>query len=367
MQAVLRKRPEDKDTRDALVRAFGSSTMAQAHAHFFPGDITRRLFSAVKSSYSKGLGSVSPYTPKCVVDLQGREREQFLAKANAVDNATTIDDAYIRTLREFEDLVKKGLKSPAEYKAMLPEGHRHALTGTIATDGFHLQALAYKLTARKPFRSRKFKSGLPIRHQVGYMTTRLPTRDNIHEVFEKRDVVVAAIDPGICKTAAVSIVNSATPTSAQRFTIPRTANTTATKRFMKDMEKQKTLLKIQELEETISPLKFEQQLDNEQYWIAFKKTVEDHVKSSSRVEVALRTFYGSEKFKAMTWDRKRAAKAELTRGIDRLIDIVKSPPDSTPFIAMGDGKFGIKRGPTFTDKFAKALYTRVSVPVQSSS
>ncbi|KAF9949816.1 hypothetical protein BGZ70_001613 [Mortierella alpina] len=98
---------------------------------------------------------------------------------------------------------------------------------------------------------------------------------------------------------------------------------------MKDMEKQKTLLKIQELEETISPLKFEQQLDNEY-----------------------------EKFKAKTWDRKRAAKAELTRGIDRLIDIVKSPPDSTPFIAMGDGKFGIKRGPTFTDKFAKALYTR---------
>ncbi|KAF9571863.1 hypothetical protein EC968_010591 [Mortierella alpina] len=335
MQAVLRKRPEDKETRNALVPAFGSSTMAQAHAHLFPGDITRRLFCGVKSSYGKGLGSVSPYAPKCVVDLQGREREQFLAKAKAVDNATTIDDAYIRTLREFEDLVKEGLKSPAEYKAMSP----------TRLDG-------------KPFRSKKFKSGLPILHQVGYMTTRLPTRDHIHEVFENRDVVVAAIDPGICKTAAVSIVNSATPTSAQRFTIPRTANTTATKRFMKEMETQKALHRIQELEGTILPLKFEQQLNNEQYWTAFKKTVEDHNKSSSRVEVSLRTFYGSEKFKAMTWDRKRAAKAEVTRGIDRLIDIVKSPPDSTPFIAMGDGKFGIKRGPTFTDKFAKTLYTR---------
>ncbi|CAO3574711.1 unnamed protein product [Mortierella alpina] len=358
MQVVLRKRPEDKDTRNALVRAFGSSTIAQAQAHLFPEDITRRLFCAVKSSYGKGLGSVSPYTPKCVVDFQGREREQFLAKANAIDNATTIDDAYIRTLREFEDLVKKGLKPPAECKAMPPEGRRHALTGTIVTDGFHLQALAYKLTARKPFRSKKFKSGLPIQHQVGYMPTRLPTRDHIHEVFENRDVVVAAIDPGICKTAAVSIVNSATPTSAQRFTIPRTANTTATKRFMKDMETQKALHRIQELEGTISALKFEQQLDNEQYWTAFKKTVEDHVKSSSRVEASLRTVYGSEKFKAMTWDRERAAKAELTRGIDRLIDIVESPPGRTPFIAMGDGKFGLKRGPTFTDKFAKTLYTR---------
>ena len=244
---------------------------------------------------------------------------------------------------------------------MPPEGRRHALTGTIVTDGFQLQALAYKLTAKKPFRSKKFKSGLPIRSQVGYLTTRLPTRDDIHEAFENRDVVVAAIDPGICKTAALTIVSSATPHSVQRLTIPRTANTTATKRFMKEMEQQKALQGIQDLEKTISALKFEQQLDNEQYWTSFRKTVEDHVKSSSRVEAALRAFYGGEKFKAMSWDKKRAAKAEMTCGIDRLIDIVKSPPESTPLIAMGDGKFGIKRGPTFTDKFAKCLYTRVSL------
>jgi len=34
---------------------------------------------------------------------------------------------------------------------------------------------------------------------------------------------------------------------------------------------------------------------------------------------------------------------------------------------MGDGKFGIKRGPTFTDKFAKTLYTRVSVPFKAAA
>lgn len=136
---------------------------------------------------------------------------------------------------------------------------------------------------------------------------------------------------------------------------------------MKDLNRRKTKRSLQAREYTITALKLEQQLDDELYWTTFQKTVDDYIKSSAAVEGMLRDSYGSEKLKAMTQDRNRAAEAELTRVIDRPIPSVKAPPNSTPFIAMGDGKFGIKRRPNYTEKFAKTLYTKVSIPCQSSS
>ncbi|KAG9321107.1 hypothetical protein KVV02_007336 [Mortierella alpina] len=91
--AILGKRPpEDNDARkDAC-------------------DITRRIFGSVKSSYTNGQGSVSPFTPKCVVQLEDCDKDQFLDKAKAIYKANIVDNDYIKTLREFEELIKKGLK-----------------------------------------------------------------------------------------------------------------------------------------------------------------------------------------------------------------------------------------------------------------
>ncbi|KAF9557985.1 hypothetical protein EC968_007333 [Mortierella alpina] len=62
--------------------------------------------------------------------------------------------------------------------------------------------------------------------------------------------------------------------------------------------------------------------------------------------------------KAMTWDRKRASKSEMSRAVSSIVKAVRKPANTVPLIVMGNAKFNIKSGAVYTDKFAKALYAK---------
>ncbi|KAF9954077.1 hypothetical protein BGZ72_004939, partial [Mortierella alpina] len=81
------------------------------------------------------------------------------------------------------------------------------------------------------------------------------------------------------------------------------------------------------------------------------------IRSSLVVFANLRTFYSSNEMKAMTWDGKCAGKAEMSRAVGSIVRAVQRQPNNAPLIVMGNGKFNIKSGVVYTDKFSRALYT----------
>ncbi|KAF9553264.1 hypothetical protein EC968_010571, partial [Mortierella alpina] len=173
--------------------------------------------------------------------------------------ASSVDAPYKQRLTQLEALIRKGLKTPNEYRQMPVNGRRHILTGTISTDGFEIRPLAYKLTQRKFYKSEKFKSGLPLTVQAGYLTKRLSTPAQLGAAFGNSRVTVAAIDPGVVKTAQVCIIEEPgrwrrTPPNTTRISVPRTAQTTATKLYLKELQRLKALQGIETHERTIRPL-----------------------------------------------------------------------------------------------------------------
>ena len=58
----------------------------------------------------------------------------------------------------------------------------------------------------------------------------------------------------------------------------------------------------------------------------------------------LKDVYASNKMKTMSWDRKRASKAETSRAVSSIVNAVQIQPNNEPLIVMGNGKFNIKSG-----------------------
>jgi len=357
MAALLRDRSDDigRRKRNILVAIFGNSTMAIDWCHTRPGDTANRLFCRAKSSYRNGIGLGST-----VLDLNTADAVAFQNLQTAIDGAMRVDGPYKRNVQLIKPLIKRGLKTPAEYKDMHAPGRQHILTGTIQTNGFEIRPLAYKLTQRKFYKSEKFKSGLPLTVQAGYLTKRLSTLAEIQTAFEDKPVTVAAIDPGVVKTAQVCIIAETadrTGSSITRISVPRTAQATATKLYLKELHRLKNAQQIGREENTITPLTVP--AGTPFTWTSGRIALVAHIKSSLAVYRTFRDFYASKKMKAMTWDRKRASKAELSRAVSSIVEAVQIEPNNAPLIVMGNGKFNIKSGVVYTDKFSRALYTAV--------
>ncbi|KAF9950008.1 hypothetical protein BGZ70_001538 [Mortierella alpina] len=47
----------------------------------------------------------------------------------------------------------------------------------------------------------------------------------------------------------------------------------------------------------------------------------------------------------------------MSRAVSSIVDAVTEDPNNKPLIVMGNGKFNIKSGVVYTDKFSRALYT----------
>ena len=70
-------------------------------------------------------------------------------KDNKATGVSDVDCPNHFTLLEFKKLVKKSLKTPAEYKAMSPEARRHVLAGTIVIDGLQSSSLNLQAHSQK--------------------------------------------------------------------------------------------------------------------------------------------------------------------------------------------------------------------------
>ncbi|KAF9946007.1 hypothetical protein BGZ72_000761 [Mortierella alpina] len=352
LEILMTKESRTSMTRQLLVSVFGTQTDARKWCHYRPGDIVNRLFFGSNSSYKKGIGLVSS-----ALTLNAAETATFDTLRQAIDMATHVDGRYIRNVEQIKTLIQKGLKTPDEYRRMPVVGRRHILTGTIQTDGFQIRPLAYKLTQRKFQKSDKFKSGLPVTVKAGYLTKRLPTLAKIRETFGTSLITVAAIDPGVVKTAQLCIIKETSGhyNDITRLTVPRTAQTTSTTVFQKELQWHKDQEGIGIQESTIRPLGVGS--GTSFTWESYRDALVAHIKSSLMVFENLRAFYSSKKMKAIHWDRKCASKTEMSRAVGCIVKAVTEDPNNKPLIVMGNGKFSIKSGVVYTDKFAKALFS----------
>ncbi|KAG0215406.1 hypothetical protein BGX28_010111 [Mortierella sp. GBA30] len=266
IKALLRTRPDGSaEQKGALKLAFGSSMDVQSHVQLCPGKVMRRLLCGAKTSYSKGLNHISHYGMQNELDFKD-EQDTFRDYVHTTTSWSTPKEEHIRTQVLMHGLVSRALKMPTEYKVADPDGCRHILTGTICRDGFEILTTGVQAT----------------------------------------------------------IVDSTS--RAIRRSVPRTANTTSAKRYLHDLHVLKQRYDIHPQEARITPLAPQQSgADQKEYWRSFRTMVEDHIRPYLFVRDQLRAFYGSKKIKTMSWDKKRVCKSESARGIQALIDALRTP------------------------------------------
>ena len=81
----------------------------------------------------------------------------------------------------------------------------------------------------------------------------MPPLEEIQAAFENRPVTVAAIDPEVVETAQVCLVDGI-GRNVTRLSVPRTAQATATKLYLKEPQRLKATERIGDAKTLTSPL-----------------------------------------------------------------------------------------------------------------
>ncbi|KAG0196555.1 hypothetical protein BGX31_005291 [Mortierella sp. GBA43] len=165
-------------------------------------------------------------------------------------------------------------------------------------------------------------------------------------------------------------MTSSEPDTYWNMSITQGSQTVTTKRYLHALEgaKKKTIVlpngqqaNVCELESRIQPVEVRQVNDTDPLpvWMPLRKSIEDHVTSTMRVDEPLREFYSSMLFKVKTWELQQAKTATSNKSIDRLLSTAESLREEADahriLIVVGDGAFTSHKGPTLHQHFITEL------------
>lgn len=116
------------------------------------------------------------------------------------------------------------------------------------------------------------------------------------------------------------------------MSIGRNISREPTRRYQKNLETMKKDAGVNAIENNIfkwDPQQYSSENSNT-FWSTFQTRLNSWIQTSTGVKSQLTAFYSTHRMKLMDWNRKRAAKADLTRAVDSIIKTLKAVPDATP-------------------------------------
>ncbi|KAF9943871.1 hypothetical protein BGZ72_003233, partial [Mortierella alpina] len=272
------------------------------------------------------------------------------------------------------------IPDPIVYKELLDNQEtysKYVLTGTIRTNGYDLQVLAYSLVTPKP----------PPHPQVN--TTRAKLED-VAQAFADQEAIdralgahddeyiIVGMDPGILNTVTATVMDTRAPSQFKNITITAGAQKHCTTRYLRGLEHAKSKVRydiqypgepaatarsVHDIESHIQSTKCPQAQEGDQAtaWLALAASLQAHVISILQVQPYLRQFYTTGLYKSKAFTHKQAKQATKNLATDRIISATgltqawRPGSGPRPIFVVGDGSFGTGRGVVRYQDFVSLL------------
>ncbi|CAO3568676.1 unnamed protein product [Mortierella alpina] len=293
-------------------------------------------------------------------------------------------DQHKEARESLKDFYRSQIPDPIVYKELVDNQEtysKYVLTGTICTNGYDLQVLAYSLLTPKPLSHPQVNT---TRVKLEDVAQAFADQEAIDRALAERhdDFIIVGMDPGIHNTVTATVVDTRSPRLFKNISISEGAQKHCTTRYLRGLEHVKrkvrydaqyagepasTSRSVQEIETHIKGIEcpLAQEGDQASAWQALAASLRAHVVSVLEVQRHLRQFYTTGLYKYKAFTHKQAKQATKNMAVDRIISATevtgKWRPGSgpRPIFVVGDGSFGTERGVVRCQDFISLLKKKV--------